>query len=744
MILEIWKLTRNFVSSVLGVIWRGITVNRKELFIALAIIFGILGVTTLTMLKWTATPEFCGSCHNMQSYIDSWRDSSHKNVPCTDCHFEPGLFGAVEGKWKAQAHIVMKLTGTAPSRPHTQISDGSCLRTGCHSTEKLAEKTTIFKGVDFKHSSHLGDLRRGKKLRCVSCHSQIVQGQHLTITETTCFTCHFYGGERDTKMSECSVCHKQSKAKIFIDANESQPFVHKEYLDRGVKCSQCHFDIISGDGHLKDNICVQCHADPGLLSAPHDTDEIHKSHITDHKVECYRCHSAINHGIVRIDSADLAGPGHEAPTAKQSSFVGNPLDTNCAKCHTFDKHKAKRLMYMGKGAEEVDSIRSPMYAAHADCGSCHIALETAIHGSEPDARLKFEEAVKSCADCHGPGYDTMARHWKKLLTDELAKTEAALASARSELSARGLSADKTAQMQKLLAVAGRNLSFVKNGRGLHNIEYALKILADCQERAEKARAIQFPSYKPKTIAPPDGCIQLCHSCVECIETKPVPFGKVRFPHDIHVKDEGLNCLDCHTPRSQHGGLVMKNCNQCHHGSGTGSVTCQDCHVANFNLYNGQNACNETDCDIRGPKNSMASDVKCTECHVAVSKNKPQTLDSVKQTCVDCHDKSYGPMVDDWIKEGKSLDIAGAENQLKEVQSMVLKRIREGYYTYDAQDILNNAEKNLKLIKEGNPVHNLKFTKELLTRVNDLVTKARKVLLSHSTIKTLATSETKKH
>lgn len=743
MLREIWKLLRDFIVGVGRVIKHGVTENRKGLLISLAIVFVVIAGLLTVVLEVTASADFCGSCHNMKTYIDSWRESTHKSVPCTDCHFEPGLYGMLEGKWKAQAHIVMKITGTAPSRPHTQISDASCLRTGCHKTDELAQKKTIFKGVEFSHGTHLTDLRRGKKLRCVSCHSQIVQGQHLTITESTCFTCHFYGGDRTTKLADCNTCHKKTKAKIFIDANESQPFVHKDYLDRGVVCSQCHFDIVSGDGHLKDNICVQCHSEPDILTAKLDINQLHKNHITDHKVECYRCHNAISHGIVRVNSADLAGPGHEAPVQGKTTMADSPLDSNCVKCHNFEKHKSIRLMYMGTGAEDVANVKSPMFAAHADCGSCHVAIKKTPGGEEVDIRLNFEAAIKSCADCHGQGYDVMARNWKNVLTAEIAKTESALAAARGVLTSRGLGKDKNAPSVKMLDTADRNLAFVRKGRGVHNIDYALKVLTDCQERAEKAKAMVLPSYSAKPVVTPNGCTQLCHSCVECIETRPVPFGKVKFPHEVHVKDEGLKCQECHTPREQHGGTLLKNCNQCHHGSGTGSVTCQDCHVSNFNLLQGQNACDEASCDIKGQPNPMATSVKCTECHVAVAKNKSQTLDAIKTTCIDCHDKSYGPMVDDWIKQAKALDIEGAEKQLKEVQGMVLQNIREGVYTYDAQELLNNAEKNLKLIKTGNPVHNIPFTKELLAKINDLVGKAKKVLISHSTIKTLEGQPEKK-
>ena len=35
--------------------------------------------------------------------------------------------------------------------------------------------------------------------------------------------------------------------------------------------------------------------------------------------------------------------------------------------------------------------------------------------------MQYDEVIKSCADCHGEGYDVMARRWKEVLTPELDK-----------------------------------------------------------------------------------------------------------------------------------------------------------------------------------------------------------------------------------------------------------------------------------------------------------------------------------
>jgi len=726
-----------FIKDFTGEALRGTREHKKGIIIFIGVAFVVFIILIATLLHLTANYKFCAMCHNMDTYIESWKQSTHKDVSCLECHFEPGLWGELSGKWKAQTHVVLKITGTAPPRPHTQISDASCLREGCHSTQDLKKSQITYKGVSFSHNTHLSELRRGKKLKCVSCHSQIVQGKHLTVTETTCFTCHFYKKAEHPEMAECQLCHPQTKAKIFIDANENLPFIHKKYLDNDVACQQCHYDVIFGEGYMKDNICVQCHAEPKILLSKYTSEEMHKNHVTLHKVECFRCHATINHFIPR----PMDSPVPSKKIVQKRSLKGYHYDTNCIKCHTQEQHSPKRQMFTGKGASDLPDLPSPMYLAHLDCASCHIKITSSGGIAKGIKRNGFEEIIQSCNDCHGPGYDEMAKHWKKLLSAEQDKTEKFLLQAQNTLS-KYKNSNSFKQASVLLEQAESNLRFNKNGRGLHNIDYALKVLVDCQEKIQEALSMTVPAYVGKKITSPTGCTELCHNCVECIETKPVPFGGVQFPHDVHVSDEGLDCLECHTPRERHGHTLMKGCSSCHHGSGMGSVLCEDCHVATFNLYKGQNACDEISCDIRGTANPMAKEVTCQECHTQVADGQETTLAGIKQTCIECHDDSYGPMVDGWEAKVKALKVDALYNELQDTQRMVLFAIKNGQYTYDVQDLLNNADKNLKQLRQGNPIHNLEFSQELADKVRKLLDKAKEKLQRHSTIKTLGEGEYK--
>ena len=214
-------------------------------------------------MEYTMQPEFCEGCHIMEPYYKAWHQSTHKNVSCLKCHFEPGLEGTLKGKWQASSQAIKYMTNTYGSKPHAEIRDESCLREECHAKRLLegkvkwevpssrgnGEKVTI----RFNHTPHLQQERLGMHLRCVSCHSQIVQGQHIVVTLDTCFLCHFKGrgygrhfkGLQETQAgtqqakSGCQACHDAPKDKIRLATGV---FDHGQYVNKGVDCVNCHSD----------------------------------------------------------------------------------------------------------------------------------------------------------------------------------------------------------------------------------------------------------------------------------------------------------------------------------------------------------------------------------------------------------------------------------------------------------------------------------------------------------------------
>jgi len=137
------------------------------------------------------------------------------------------------------------------SKPWAEINDENCLRPGCHETRLLEGRVAFKQGIIFDHKPHLTQLRLGKKLRCTSCHSQIVQGQHISVTTSTCFLCHFKGDDTG-KMSQCTKCHD---APVRTADKPDVPFDHTRMLAKKVSCNRCHGSMMIGSGDVPKERC---------------------------------------------------------------------------------------------------------------------------------------------------------------------------------------------------------------------------------------------------------------------------------------------------------------------------------------------------------------------------------------------------------------------------------------------------------------------------------------------------------
>ncbi|MHC4322368.1 MAG: cytochrome c3 family protein, partial [Planctomycetota bacterium] len=312
--------------------------------------FGALVILALLVLgttQVTSKPKFCSTCHYMKPYVEAWEVSSHLDVTCTDCHFPPGFKHKMKGKFTALSMLVNYFTGVyKKSKPWAEISDESCLRSGCH-IERLLDNEVIFKkGILFNHQPHLTELRRDKKLRCTSCHSQIVQGEHITVTESTCFLCHFKNQPMEVPIDDCNWCHNAPVKDSGGEVNYDHTFV----VEKEMNCEKCHGGMQIGDGTVPVERCSSCHAEIGHLDYFSDAAFIHKHHVTDHKVECQNCHLVIQH--------------------KSMSNLAEGIQ-DCNSCHD-NTHNTQRLLFSGSGGMDIPSHPNPMFKTGLNCQGCHL------------------------------------------------------------------------------------------------------------------------------------------------------------------------------------------------------------------------------------------------------------------------------------------------------------------------------------------------------------------------------------
>ncbi len=403
----------------------------------------MLGLITAVSAMYTSRPEFCRSCHNMEPYYESWQNSSHKDVSCVKCHFPPGAGEKIRGKMLGMVQLAKYVTSSEGPRPAAEVPDASCLRSGCHETRLLAGRVE-FQGVSFDHRPHLGKMRRGKKLRCTSCHSQIVQGSHMTVTTSTCFLCHFKGGHLNEGLGACTRCH-QIPEKEF-DLGGGVTFGHDLAYERGVDCANCHADLIRGRGEVPSERCSVCHNRTDDLKRIDDHEFLHREHVTDHKIDCLECHLEIQHSL------DMHRIRHAA--------------SDCNSCHP-EHHQEQVNMLQGIGGKSIPERTAGMAVARISCPSCHQVKEISATGT-----VLWKASTKMCANCHDGSAMNLITSQHEMFRASLSGIEFCIEQAQMTVKSANLGADRSATLTAKLDQLNDDMAFLRAGNGIHNVHYA--------------------------------------------------------------------------------------------------------------------------------------------------------------------------------------------------------------------------------------------------------------------------------
>ncbi len=571
---------------------------------------------------YTSRPSFCTTCHFMEPFYESWETSSHADVTCTTCHFPPGLRGTIRGKLTGLEQVVSYIGRSYTRRkPWAEIDDSSCLQSGCHETRTLQGVVT-FMGVVFDHSHHLGELRRGKQLRCTSCHSQVVQGEHLLVTESTCFLCHMkQEGDIDPalmeKLADCKTCHNWEA--VPEEDRSHFRFDHTQVLEQNLKCVQCHNRTMVGDGFVPRENCSSCHFEPERLAKYSDTELLHQVHIAEHKVECSQCHLTIQHRIQRI-----------TPETK--------LD--CSSCHD-DTHSEQLSLFTGRDQDGHVGSENPMLEAGLNCASCHLFHEQLL-GTAEVSTAKPE----SCESCHGKGYGRLLNLWEE--SAEIKLTELRNEIARVERTVRTLHPSDMSSIQQDIQSATYALNLIEVGKAVHNMTFTDQLIHNSYEKLNSALTkagadFQISGWHTGTPVPSE-CAN-CHTGGEVITTT---YQGRSFDHEIHVIEQDVACNTCHSNAIEHGQLVIsaQGCSSCHHDPNRNEIVenCAGCHETEAAFYSG------TYLEKDWPDYMFDEDVTCEDCHWIDDRvQRPRA-----SICVDCHDDDYEAMAEEWKTDVQAL------------------------------------------------------------------------------------------
>jgi len=111
------------------------------LFLLVAGVGSIATVSGVVAVQWTETADFCGRCHTMGPELKAYALSAHREVPCAECHVEPGLAGWVKAKLNGTRQLLQVLSGTfpapIPAPDHADLPPTSATCARCHDVDQL-------------------------------------------------------------------------------------------------------------------------------------------------------------------------------------------------------------------------------------------------------------------------------------------------------------------------------------------------------------------------------------------------------------------------------------------------------------------------------------------------------------------------------------------------------------------------------------------------------------------------------
>jgi nitrate/TMAO reductase-like tetraheme cytochrome c subunit len=431
--------------------------TKKKTFLIILVIIIVLAVTGIfTAEHYTSQPEFCGSCHIMKKYYNSWELTGHREVKCVDCHYSPEEKHTIRAKFRGMSQLFTYFyTEDKTVRRPAVIDDSSCMTSECHPKQKLNEKKFEFgKKIFYIHKTHFDKAIEGQILHCEVCHQHITADKHFEISENACFLCHFKNEEFNEGRATCSLCHEIPVAPLQKQKQEPEPddkpVTHQSLEKAKVPCQSCHYELVQGEGEIKEEACADCHDIPETLQKAFDKKLMHQKHVAKQNARCFDCHRPIRH--------------------EQVEFL-DPVREACFVCHP-DHHTYQKLLLIGDKRADIAKAPSLMYDVKTNCIGCHlderiIKGEKVLHGS-----------AQSCVACHTEKHDEMVKDWKETANEELQyaieienEAKEKIAKAMGNVSKENLS-----KAMAMLREAEENLRIVKYGGGVHNKKYSIVLI----------------------------------------------------------------------------------------------------------------------------------------------------------------------------------------------------------------------------------------------------------------------------
>jgi nitrate/TMAO reductase-like tetraheme cytochrome c subunit len=294
---------------------------RTTWFTSLVVVAFIALVAVIVVVPvWaTDTPSYCSSCKATEAAGESWEQSLHSTVSCTECHVPPGVVNAA--KWRTREWLniwadYLNVPQVAQRGEHP--SNDNCLR--CHTVDNLPEDNGV---VRMPHEPHL-NLRN---LVCADCHDQVshpdpgASGQEVSMA--VCSMCH----EQTASSGACDYCHLEPQdedvhPRDYIETHGQQALADLE------ACLRCH--------HSEDEFCDACHANPTPDHFSGDWRYSHGTTAEEDPLGCTGCHDEEEfcqecHQVQHPDDW-VQTHGGTAAKSSEACLVCHPRSM-CDRCH---------------------------------------------------------------------------------------------------------------------------------------------------------------------------------------------------------------------------------------------------------------------------------------------------------------------------------------------------------------------------------------------------------------------------
>lgn len=320
--------------------------RRKRLAVGAAVLVVLLAAYAAGSF-YTRRPAFCNTCHEMSPYYAAWQTGAHADVPCVDCHVDPGPIADLLHKPYALHEVWIHFTGdpTFP-KPSVDLPNARCLR--CHDD-------VIDPGItDFDHEEHRGGRT------CKTCHD--ATGHLVTATALS-----------DAGILNADVQAQRDARRGIVVGNGTPLLGHV-----AVPCSNCH--------DMPASTCTACHEPP----------EEHPER------PCQTCHTLASWEFAHPDTSATCVLCHARPTGHRDGecslchapgdswdFV-HPSATDCAACHNppANHYAGSCASCHTPGTPFSETVFSHP-GQTASCSDCH----SAPSGHQPG----------QCSACHAPG-----------------------------------------------------------------------------------------------------------------------------------------------------------------------------------------------------------------------------------------------------------------------------------------------------------------------------------------------------